>query len=266
MARARSPAYKGACAPQKNKKMSCHAYGNCYKERNSSSLGEHMRRFMRFPPRTVRFRSLLVLAGAFGLLVAFTPRVNADLLRYYNMEGLTPTPPYDVNLDSHLPAVEVGAGTTLFMDNGTPNVPFPGIRNIPAPGLSANLVPGDPAANLNSFGVIRSGQSNLGVQIPMPSQFGIYNVTSVSFGYANNGNGYSAVQLQFSTNGGATFTNIGGVVALPQTGSNGSPINIAIPSGTTMGDSNLVLRLLFTGGQSNGWYRSPDFSNSIISR
>ena len=211
-----------------------------------------MRKFKRFPPRTLRFRSLLILTGAFALLAAFTPCTNAALIRYYNMEGVEPTPPYDVNLQSHLPAIELGAATALLMDNGTFGTPFNPARNVPATGLTANLAPGDPAANLNSFGVIRSGQGPLGVSIPLPSQFGIYNVSSVSFGYANNGNGYNAVQLQVSTNGGATFANVGGVVALPNTGSGGSPITINVPFGTTINQSQLVLRLLFTGGQSNG--------------
>ena len=48
------------------------------------------------------------------------------------------------------------------------------------------------------------------------------------------------------------LTNVGGVVALPQTGSNGLAVNIPVPFGMTIGNSQLVLRLLFTGGQSNG--------------
>jgi hypothetical protein len=56
-----------------------------------------------------------------------------------------------------------------------------------------------------------------------------------------------------STNGGLTFnTNLSGVIALPQTGNNGAVITISIPAGTTLNINNLVLRLLFTGGQSNG--------------
>ena len=213
-----------------------------------------MRKFMRFPPRTLRFRSLLILAGAFALLAAFTPRANADLLRYYNMEGLTPTSPYDVNLDSHLPAIEQGPGIgTLVMDNGTVGTPYPALFNVPAPGLTANVAPGDPAANLNSFGNIRSAGSNLGVEILMSSQSGIYNVTSVSFAYARAGNGFANVQLQISTNGGATFSNIGTNVALPPgTPSGGTTITITLPNGTTLNVPQLALRLLFNTGQSNG--------------
>jgi hypothetical protein len=215
-----------------------------------------MRKFMRFPPRTLRFRSLLILAGALALLAAFTPRANADLLRYYNMEGVTVTPPYDVNLDSHLPAIEVGAGTTLVMDNGmdgAARTQYNPLFNVPAPGLTANLAAGDPAANLNSFGNIRSAGSDLGVQILMPSQTGFYNVQSVSFAYSRAGNGFQFVQLQISSNGGATFTNIGANVALPPgTPSGGTTITITLQNGTTLNIPQLALRLLFNTGQSNG--------------
>jgi hypothetical protein len=214
------------------------------------ALGGYMRKFKRFPPRSLWFRSLLILAGAFALLAAFTPQANAQfLIRYYDMEGAPDTPPYPVNLDSHVPAVEIGAGTTLFLDNGTPGTPFPAIRTGQVPGIPLNVPPGA-APNLTAIGFRRSGQSPLGVQIPMPSSQGIYDVTSVSFAYGSNGNGWANVVLQMSTDAGLTFANISAVIALPATP--GSVVMIAVPAGTTLGFNNLVLRLLFTGGQSNG--------------
>jgi hypothetical protein len=143
------------------------------------------------------------------------------------------------------------------MDNGVDGAgrtQYDPTLNVPAPGLTANLAPGDPAANLNSFGTIRAARSDLGVQIHMPSQFGLYNVTSVSFGYARAGNGFQNVQLQISSNGGATFTNIAGAAAfLPSnTGTAGQTITLTLPNGTTLNIPQLALRLLFTNGQSNG--------------
>ena len=209
-----------------------------------------MRKFKRFPPRTLRFRSLLILAGALLLLAAFTPCANAALLRFYDMEGVEPTPPYPVNLDSHPPAIELGGlGRTLFLDNGNPIVPYPGTRTSAETGLPGNIPPGA-GTNLNSLGTRSNGASPLGVQIRFPaSQFtGMYNVTSVSFAWANAGNGYTSVQLQMSTNGGTTFTtNITGTLTLT-----GTVFTIAVPAGTTLNINNLALRLLFTGGQSNG--------------
>ena len=196
-----------------------------------------------------RFRLLWILAGALMLLAALAPGANATLIRYYDMEG-TATPPYPVNLQSHTPAVETGAGTTLFLDNGTPGVPYPSANTSAEPGIPLN-VPAGAGPNLTSLGIHRSGQTPLGVEIPLPSSQGIYDVTSVSFAYGANGNGYAFVQLQISTNGGLTFTTIAGTLtALPSTP--GSVITLNIPAGTTLNINNLVLRLLFTGGQSNG--------------
>ena len=207
-----------------------------------------MRKFMRFPPRTLRFRFLLILAGAFALLAAFSPCANAALIRFYDMEG-TDTPPYPVGLQSNIPAVEIGAATTLFLDNGTPGTPYAVARTTQEAGIPLN-VPVGAGPNLTAIGFHRSGLSNLGVEIPMPSSQGIYDVTSVSFAYGANGNGWSGVFMEFSTDAGSTFNTIGLVHALPATP--GSVITILIPSGTTMNINNLVLRLLFTGGQSSG--------------
>jgi hypothetical protein len=209
-----------------------------------SVLGGQMRKFT--------LRSVLILGAAFTLLAAFTPRANADCpacIRFYDFEG-TDTPPYPVNLDSHMPALEIGAGTTLFLDNGTPGVAYPVGNTSQEAGLPLN-VPAGAGPNLTGLGFHRSGQSNLGIEIPMPSSQGIYDVTSVSFAYEANGNGWNAVQLQISSDGGLSFTTIAGTLtALPATP--GAVIMINIPSGTTLNINNLALRLLFTGGQSNG--------------
>ena len=142
------------------------------------ALGEYMRKFMRFPPRTLRFRSLLILAGAFALLAAFTPRANAGLLCYYNMEGSPPTGNYPVNLDSHPPALVTGAGTTLFLDNGTAGVPYPSTRTRTEPGLPGNIAPGDPAPNLNSLGITRNGQALWAWRFLSPPRSSLVCITS----------------------------------------------------------------------------------------
>ena len=47
------------------------------------ALGEYMRKFKRFQPRSLPFRLLLILAGAFALLAAFAPRANAALISLF---------------------------------------------------------------------------------------------------------------------------------------------------------------------------------------
>src|SRR4029453_14090205 len=53
------------------------------------------------------------------------------------------------------------------------------------------------------------------------------------------------------TNGGVTF-NINLSVVIPLASTPGSVITINVPAGTTLNINNLALRLLFSGGQSNG--------------
>ena len=86
----------------------------------------------------------------------------------------------------------------------------------------------------------------------MFSAQGIYDVTSVSFAVAANGNGYGFVSLQYSTNGGATFAIAPGTVVQPVPNGPGSIITFNVTPGTTLNQNLLILRLLFTGGQSNG--------------
>lgn len=208
-----------------------------------------MRKFMRFPPRNLQFRLLLFVAGAFALLAALTPRANADLIRFYDFEG-TPTGGYPVNLESHAPAVETGPTTALILRDENGNA-YP-VGNTQAAGpLTVNLPPGA-GPNTTSLGNNHSHQHDLNVDIPMISSQGIYDVTSVSFAYGASGNGYTAVQLQMSTNNGISFTNISAVITLPPTGGGGAAVTINVPAGTTLNINNLVLRLSFTGGASNG--------------
>ena len=210
------------------------------------------------------FRSLLILGGAFALMAAFTPRANADCpacIRYYNFEG-TPTAPYPVNLASHVPAFEVGLGFRAFLNTGTdPTLAatgaYPTANTSAEAGIPLNVAPGDPDPNLTSLGIHRSGQHQLYIDIPMFSAVGIYDVTSVSFAIGANGNGYAFVSLLISTNGGATFTQIGATQAIPN--GPGTILTFTLPAGTTINQPTLVLRLAFTGGQSNG----VDLQNEI---
>jgi hypothetical protein len=213
-----------------------------------------MRKFKRFTPRSLWFRSLLISAGALMLLAVFAPRANATLIRFYDMEtppgGMT-TPPYPVNLDSHMPAAETGIGTTLFLDNGTFAMAYPSGNTSVQAGIPLN-VPGGALPNLTSLGFDRSGTSPLGVEIPLFSAVGIYDVTSVSFAYGSAGNGWAFVTLQWSTNSGASFATVPGTVTTALPATPGSVITFAVAPGTTLNQPTLILRLLFTGGQSNG--------------
>jgi hypothetical protein len=211
-------------------------------------------------------RSLLILGGAFALLAAFAPRANADCpacIRYYNFEG-QPTTGYPVNLDSHFPALEIGPTFRMFLQTGTdPTMaatgPYPSGNTLVAPGIPLNQAIGDPGPNLVSLGINRSGQNQLYMDIPMFSGVGIYNVTSVSFAVGGNGNGYAFASLLISTNGGASFTQIGLTQAIPS--GPGTILTFTLPNNTTINQPTLILRLAFTGGQSNGADLQNEFDN-----
>jgi hypothetical protein len=204
-----------------------------------------MRKFKRRPPCRLPFRLLVIVASALLLLAAFAPRANADLLRFYDFEG-PPTAPYPVGLNSDPPALELGFTLTLTDTNGNP---YPFQRTTAELGIPLNVPPGA-GANLNSLGIHRSGITNLNLNMPFFSSTGIYDVTSVSFAVAANGNGYALVQLTMSTDGGATFNPITPNRAIPN--GPGQVLTFTVLSGTTVGIPNLVLQLHFTGGQSNG--------------
>src|SRR5262245_47137687 len=206
------------------------------------ALGGCMRKLKRFPRRSLRFRSLLILTGALMLLAAFATSARADLLAYFNFEG-PPTSPYPVNLGSQVPPGLIT--TTLILTDEDGN-PYSAANTTAAPGIPLNVAPGDPDSNLTSLG-IRNTQHDLNMDIPMFSSQGIYGVESVSFAYRAEAGGYAFVQLQFSSNGGITFQNISGLIALPPT--TGSIIVIQVPNGTTINVPDLVLRLQFTGGK-----------------
>jgi hypothetical protein len=198
--------------------------------------------------RKSTLRSLLILAGAFAFLAAFTPRADAALIRYYNFEG-APTAPYPVNLFSNAPAVETGAGTNLtLLGTIPPGNPFP-VANTGVHGeLPLNRPPGAPPG-VASLAANRNISNNLNVLIPFFSATGVYNITSVSFAYAANGNGFTEVQLFISSDGGANWTQASAIIAL---GSTSGATRSITPTVTTLNIPNLVVRLRFTGGISNG--------------
>jgi len=212
-----------------------------------------MRKFKTYSRRSLPFRLLVILAGALLLVAAFAPRANADCpacIRFYDWEGLTIGV---VNQGSHPPALEQGDTppfAVLFQnDNGTPyslgnlsaeNAPVVGNTNLPA-GANPNVV---------TLGLHRSGTGHLNIVMTFPSVVGIYNIQSISFASRGSGNGFQNVQMQASLNGGATWVNMSAVTPIP------TAISTIVLNNTmgvvTLGVPNLLIRLNFINGQSNG--------------
>jgi hypothetical protein len=208
------------------------------------ALGEYMRKFMRFPPRTLRFRSLLILAGAFALLAAFTPRANADLIAYFNFnDNPSPGPPdYTSEADQGL-----GVATTITTDYD----PFPSQRS-GVGGLALNVVAGDLQPNIHDL-VLANTSPNNGrhFDIPLITNSGFFSSMTVTFAYSNHGNGFTTVTLSFSTDGGVTFSTVGNPTFTMIQSLGPNLATLAVPTGANNAPL-LVIRLVFTGGTSNG--------------
>jgi len=218
-------------------------------------LGGTMRKFKTCLRRSVPFRLLVILAGAFLLLAAFAPRANADCpacIRFYDFEGVTPA---IVNQGSHVPAIEQGDAppfAVLFQnDDGTPYA----VGNLSANSgaiLGTTNLPVGANPNLVSLGLHSSGQAHLDLVMTFPSIAGIYNIQSISFASRGSGNGFQTAQMQMSSDGGANWVNLSAVTALPSAISTIvlNNTNGSIPN--TFGIPNLLIRIQFQNGQSNG--------------
>jgi hypothetical protein len=207
------------------------------------ALGGYMRKFKKRQPRSLPFRSLLIVAGAALLLGAFAPRANADLIAYYNFEG-PDTPTFPVNLDSHPPAF-FSSGNTMTL---TFNFPLISLTEV-NPGLPQNLFPGDPAPNLTALGLSRSGANSPATfDIPLFSAQGFFETMTLSYAINAQGNGFTMTNLFYSTDGGGTFTLFHSQV-IPNAG---TIIVSAVVPALANNAPLLMLRIELTGGQSNG--------------
>ena len=203
-----------------------------------------MRTFKTCQPRGLPFRLFLVVAGALLLMAAFAPRANAQLIAYYNFEDGTIGGPPDFTSD--FPAFFRAGGP-----NGdaviTTNYGILSMGGV-TPGLPLNVAPGDPQGNELRLGLRRSTPNNGShFDIPLNSSQGFFRNMTVTFATNGNGNGFANVQLFYSTNGGGTF------IAGPSVVLTGALQLVTLP--VPVGANNtplLTLRLVFTGGTSNG--------------
>jgi hypothetical protein len=205
----------------------------------SAAPVESRQRSMR--PRT--FRSLLVaLAGVLLLMAAVAPSANATLLMYFNFNETTLDGPPDFNSDP------LGLQASMITTNYNP------AHMDAQEGLVENLAPGDTESpNLDL--ALRRSSLNEGAWFQFAVDAFFFQDMSLSFAIDNNGNGFEFVTLSFSVDGGTTFTDVS--TAVIEFGG-AQIIAFAVPAGANE-QPDLVLRLTFTGGQSNG----NDLQNNI---
>jgi hypothetical protein len=194
--------------------------------------------------RSRRFRSLFIAAaGALILTAAFVPRANAILIVYYNFEDTFPdftseTIPGQPQMQT--PVLDTTYTLTDLRDRA---------------GIPLNVfgtVPGDsgvdPDANNHGLGLVRSSV-NSGAYFQFDVDATFLQGMSLSFAIATLGNGFDLVSFSYSIDGGSTFTAAGSFVLA----NIGPAIIVTFPVPVAVeGQSDVVLRLTFTGGHSNG--------------
>jgi hypothetical protein len=208
-----------------------------------------MRKSKKFwPVRSRIFRSLLVVAGMFLLTAALAPKANAIVLIYFNFEDATLGGPFD-------PAADV-VGFPDFNPGG----------GIQASTLSTSLtVTGAVAGTLQNrtAGDIDTADPGLAMGMrttPVDNggwiQFGVnataFSNMSLSFAVDTSGNGFNTVQFSYSITPGHPETSFVVVGSNPILSGGGFQIiTFGVPMAVD-GQADVVLRLTFNGGTSNG--------------
>ena len=204
-----------------------------------------MRIFKTCRPRGLPFRSLLVVAGALLLMFAFAPGAKAQLIVYYNFEDSTSGGAPDFTSEGNIAFFGVGSpnGDRPITTNYTPA----NMLSVPSTS-TVNKFPGDPDPSVLALGLGRSGANS-------PANFDInlnsaqlFSKMTVSFAINAQGNGFTGAAVQFSTNGGANFTQAGSVI-IPPSGT----ITVSVPLPAAANNTPLLtVRIVLTGGQSTG--------------
>jgi hypothetical protein len=195
----------------------------------------------------MKLRSLfLAVTGALIFTAAFVPRANAFLIVYYNFEDTFP------DFTSETIAGQPQMQTPLLQTTYT----LTDLRD--RAGIPLNVFgtrPGDtgvdPDANNHGLGLVRSSVNNGAIfQFAVNATF--LQGMSLSFAIATLGNGFDTVNFSYSITpghanntfvaaGSFTLANIGPAII----------VTFPVPAAVE-GQSDVVLRLTFTGGHSNG--------------
>jgi hypothetical protein len=194
--------------------------------------------------RSRTFHSLLIaVAGALMLLAAFAPSAKADVIAYFNFEDATKGGPPDFTSEFDQ---GLGVNTTIVTNYD------PASMNTVSPGLAENRLAADTDPNDFSVHLFRSALNDpADLDIPLFSSQGFFQDMTVSF---------ETVTLWYSIDGGANFINSGNSASLLTGGA--QVISLAVPVAANNAP-DLVLRLEFTGGHSNG-VNDQDIIDNIL--
>jgi hypothetical protein len=208
-------------------------------------MGGTMRKFKTRSPRTLPFRLFLVLAGALMLMGAFVPQANATVLVYWNFEDAVTGGAPDLTSDVvGAPDFNPGGGLQLTtITIGGPSGDFAS-----GPGLLNNRTAGDiDTADPGQAIAFRRSSMHNGTTLTFGVGATFFQNMTLSYATNNNGNGFTTHTWNFSTNGGATFTQFAQFTGLTGT----QVLSAALPAAAN-NQGALVIQIVLTGGQSNG--------------
>jgi hypothetical protein len=221
-----------------------------------------MRKFKRCPVRALLFRLFVIVAGALLLMAAFAPRANAALIVYFNFEDAIDEGPPDFTSDITPANPGGGVVLTTMTTNYTSGEAF-----ADNPGFSLNRSAGDidvfPATgNFDVALTNAGGNNNRHFDFNVFSPNGFYQTMTLSFavGSISDGGGFTSVTLQYSTNGGGTFTTFA-TVAIVGTTTSPQLVSQAVPA-LANNKNLLTFRIFFTGGTgTDGSTEYTEFDN-----
>ena len=200
-----------------------------------------MREFNRRSRRGLRFRSLLLVAGALMLMSAFVPKADAQLLAYWNLEnGIVIGDPATDSL-SVAPGQQIGLHCVFEQS--------PPLTALGTTGIPLNVAPGDLQPNLTGVGFFTTPGSFGRFTLVGVNTLGQFAGFSLSFAVNTNGNGYHNIQFSYSLDH-VNFINAGPAVVI----GNGTSLVVIDLTGIAAinNQPSVDFRVTFTGGNSNG--------------
>jgi hypothetical protein len=196
-------------------------------------------------PRTLPFR--LFLAAALILLAAFVPGANADLVAYFNFEDSVSGGPPDFMSDVvGAPDFNPGGGVVLTTITTDYNL---GEAMANHPGTALNRSAGDIdvpplTPNLDVELVNVANNNNRHFDFNVFSSTGFYQDMTLSFAVKTRAGGFTDVTVQYSINGGGTWTTFGTAALVVD---ERAVKSFAVPTAANNAP-DLAFRFFFTGG------------------
>lgn len=209
----------------------------------------------------MKLRSLFGgIAGALLLTAALIPRANATLLVYFNFEDEAPNAVgslvVDKESDETVPAGGDNPGggiqhSTLVINYGpAPTAQADFSTTSDASIMGANRSTGDtdvPPTTPGSALLLTTSKNHNGSWIQFPVDATFFQNMSLSLAVNTNGNGFTTEMWQTNTGAGGTFTTFATFTGL--TGLDTLSANLPTAAN---GKTDLVIRIVFSDGQSNG--------------